>query len=63
MWADLVVLDLNTLDDRADFDLPQQYPTGMDYVVVNGEVVLERGSHTGRRPGRVLYGPGLNRPR
>ena len=63
MWADLVVLDLNTLDDRADFDLPQQYPTGIDCVVVNGEVVLERGSHTGRRSGRILYGPGFSRPR
>jgi len=63
MWGDLAVLDPTTLDDRADFDTPQQYPTGIDYVVVNGEVVLERGSHTGRRPGRVLYGPGVNRPR
>jgi N-acyl-D-amino-acid deacylase len=58
MWADLVIFDLGTMDDRADFEVPQQYPSGIEYVVVNGELVLERGAHTGRRPGRILYGPG-----
>ncbi len=34
--------------------------TGVVYVVVNGQVVLDRGPHTGARPGVILYGPGYS---
>jgi len=33
---------------------PHQYPEGIDYVLVNGQVVVEKGEHTGRLPGKIL---------
>lgn len=57
-WADVTIFDLATLDDRATYDEPLAYPTGIDYVLVNGAVAIDRGKHTGARAGRVLYGPG-----
>lgn len=52
--ADLVVFNADTVKDEATFDNPHQYATGINYVVVNGQVVVENGDHTGARPGRVL---------
>jgi N-acyl-D-amino-acid deacylase len=57
-WADVVVFDLATLDDVATYDAPRSSPRGIDYVLVNGQVVIDHGRHTGAKPGRVLYGPG-----
>jgi N-acyl-D-amino-acid deacylase len=56
--ADVVVFDLDRIDDRATYDEPTLFPTGIDWVLVNGVVVIEEGHHTGARPGEVLYGPG-----
>lgn len=58
MRADIVILDRDAVDDRATFEDPQVYPRGIEYVFVNGEMVLEEGDHTGARPGRVLRGAG-----
>jgi N-acyl-D-aspartate/D-glutamate deacylase len=58
MWADITVFDPARVIDRATYEAPHQYPVGIEYVVVNGTVVIDRGEHTGARPGRVLYGPG-----
>jgi N-acyl-D-amino-acid deacylase len=44
--------------DRATFEAPFQYPTGIHWVLVNGEPVIREGEHTGARPGRALRGPG-----
>ena len=55
--ADLVLFDPARVADRATFENPFQYPVGIDTVVVNGQVVLDEGTHTGRRPGRVLRRP------
>ena len=52
--ADVVVIDLETLADLSTDDQPQQYPTGIDTVLVNGEIVFEDGAHTMRRPGKIL---------
>jgi N-acyl-D-aspartate/D-glutamate deacylase len=57
-WADVVIFDLATLDDRATYEQPTLYPTGIEWVLVNGAVTIERGRHTGARAGMVLYGPG-----
>ncbi len=57
-WADVVVFDPATIIDTATFDDPHQYPVGIEYVLVNGTIVVQQGKHTGARPGRVLYGPG-----
>lgn len=54
MAADLVVFDPERIMDRATYEQPCQYPEGIEHVIVNGEVVLEHGQHTGRRPGQVL---------
>jgi N-acyl-D-aspartate/D-glutamate deacylase len=53
-FADVTVFDAERVIDRATFNEPFQYSEGIEYVVVNGKVVLERGKHTGERPGRVL---------
>ena len=58
MWADLVVFDEKTVIDRASFEKPHAYAEGFQYVLVNGDLVIENGKHTGARPGRVLLGPG-----
>jgi N-acyl-D-aspartate/D-glutamate deacylase len=53
-WADLVLFDPATVIDRATWDEPQQEPAGIALVVVNGEVALRDGAHTGARSGRPL---------
>jgi N-acyl-D-amino-acid deacylase len=57
-WADVVVFDPDRVADRATFEQPKQYAVGIEYVLVNGDVVIDGGNHTGARPGRVVYGPG-----
>jgi N-acyl-D-amino-acid deacylase len=52
--ADLVVFDAATVKDEATFDSPHQYASGMPLVIVNGVAVVERGQHTGAKPGRAL---------
>jgi N-acyl-D-aspartate/D-glutamate deacylase len=52
--ADLVVVDPATVRSNATYDEPRQYPTGIEWVVVGGEIVVERGEHTGARSGRTL---------
>ena len=55
-FADVVVFDPITIQDHATFEKPMQYATGVDYVLVNGEVALDRGEPTAARPGRVVRG-------
>jgi N-acyl-D-amino-acid deacylase len=54
MKADLVVLDATTVGDGATFDDPHRYGSGIHHVYVNGEAVVEKGRHTGAKPGAVL---------
>lgn len=56
--ADIVIFDLQTIEDTATWDNPTAKPTGIDYVIVNGELVLDNGQHTGAKPGKLLRGPG-----
>ena len=53
-WADIVVLDLGTIRDKATALDPHQYPEGIEHVLVNGEFVIENGEHTWALPGMVL---------
>jgi len=57
-FADVVVFDPATVRDNATFEEPHQYATGVEYVLVNGQVVVSEGEHTGAKPGRVVRGPG-----
>jgi N-acyl-D-amino-acid deacylase len=58
MWADAVVFDYDHIRDRSTYAEPMLAPEGIDYVLVNGQVVIDHGKHTGARPGKVLYGHG-----
>lgn len=53
--ADVTVFDPDSVVDHASFEAPRNYPDGIVYVFVNGEMVVDHGEHTERRPGRVLY--------
>lgn len=57
-WADVTIFNLEQLDDRATYEAPTQFPTGIEYVLVNGAITIDRGRHTGAKTGRVLFGPG-----
>jgi N-acyl-D-amino-acid deacylase len=52
--ADLVVFDPGRLRDEATFTDPHRYPSGIELVLVAGEIVVDAGRHTGRRPGTIL---------
>jgi N-acyl-D-amino-acid deacylase len=53
-WADLVVFDPDRVRSNATYDQPRQFPDGIDYVAVNGELVVYDGEHTGALPGRAV---------
>lgn len=53
-WADVVVFDPATVADRATYDQPHQYATGMRYVLVNGVPAVENDTYTGAKPGKAL---------
>ena len=56
--ADLVIFDPSTIADKATYTDPEQYPVGIDYVIVNGKVIVDHGAHSGELAGKLLYGPG-----
>jgi N-acyl-D-amino-acid deacylase len=53
-YADLTVFDPQCILDRATYTKPFQYSEGIVHVLVNGQPVMEKGEHTGARPGRAL---------
>lgn len=56
--ADITVFNPATIIDHSTYDKPHQYSTGVEYLAVNGKLVLDGGKHTGARPGGILYGQG-----
>lgn len=52
--ADVVVFDPETVQANTTDAEPRQFSTGIDYVIVNGEIVIDQGEHTGALPGRAL---------
>jgi len=58
MFADITVFNPATVIDRATFEQPHQTSVGIEYVFVNGQMVLKQGHMTDARPGRGLRGPG-----
>jgi N-acyl-D-aspartate/D-glutamate deacylase len=52
--ADIVVFDSARISDRATFEAPHQLSTGVRWLIVNGQVVIDDGRHTGAMPGRIL---------
>lgn len=53
-FADIVVFDPETIRDRATFDNPFQYSTGIEYLLINGQVVIDHNYYNGRMLGRIL---------
>ncbi len=57
-WADVVIFNFDKIKDNATWKEPYKTPSGIDFVLVNGVVVVESGKHSGKKPGQILYGPG-----
>jgi len=60
-YADLTIFDPKTVIDRATFEMPNQHPDGIEYVIVNGQLSVDNGQRTPSLPGRVLRGPGYHK--
>jgi N-acyl-D-amino-acid deacylase len=56
--ADVTIFNEERINDVASYENPTAYPTGIDYVLVNGKLVIDQGRHTGAKPGQVLRGAG-----
>jgi N-acyl-D-amino-acid deacylase len=56
--ADVTVFNYDTIKDASDYEHPMAFAQGVDYVLVNGQLVIDQGKHTGAKPGMVLRGPG-----
>lgn len=61
MYADLTLFDPQRVRDRATFEAPNQYPGGIPYVIINGQLSVDNGQRTNALAGRVLRGPGYRR--
>jgi N-acyl-D-amino-acid deacylase len=56
--ADVVVFAAARVRDTNSFERPKSYPEGIPYVIVNGTLVIDKGEHTGAKPGKALRGRG-----
>lgn len=54
MKADIVVFDPNTIIDKATFEDPHQYPEGIHFVLVNGQISIDESKFNGIKAGKVL---------
>ena len=54
LQADITIFDAETILDRETYQDPHAFPSGIEYVIVNGQLVVERGEQNETRPGRVL---------
>jgi N-acyl-D-aspartate/D-glutamate deacylase len=56
--ADIVVFDPQTITDRATFQHPTEQSTGVQYLIVNGTLLIDQGKLLANQfPGRALLGP------
>jgi N-acyl-D-amino-acid deacylase len=53
-WADIVVFNPDTVIDKATWTDPHQFPEGIEYVMVNGKIVVNKGEQTDLLPGKIL---------
>jgi N-acyl-D-aspartate/D-glutamate deacylase len=56
MKADILVFDENTIKDLSVYEKPHQFTKGIEYVLVNGKLVLDKGNHTGVKSGTTIKG-------
>ncbi len=52
--ADIVIFNYDVIKDKATYTDPHQYPVGIDYVIINGSIVISNGELTKERPGKLL---------
>ena len=52
--ADIVILDLPKVKEKATFADPHQYPEGISHVIVNGELVVENEKYNGTKAGQMI---------
>ena len=60
-FADITIFDPRTVIDRATFEEPNQYPVGINFVIVNGQIEVDNGQRTPALAGRVLRGSGYTK--
>lgn len=53
-YADICIFNPDTVIDKGTFIEPEQYPDGIEYVIINGEMAVNRGKYTANCPGAVL---------
>ena len=52
--ADILVFDPDKIKDMATFDKPHQYSKGIEFLLINGQIVIEKGLYNGKRVGKTL---------
>jgi N-acyl-D-amino-acid deacylase len=52
--ADILIFDENTIQDLSVYESPHQYTKGIEYVLVNGKFVIDKGKHTGTKSGSSI---------
>ena len=62
MWADITIFNPDTVTEKATFVNPHQFSEGIEYVLVNGKIVVNQEQDTDLLPGIPLYGPGKQEP-
>jgi len=60
-YADITIFDPKTVIDRATFEMPNQHPDGINYVIVNGQISVDNGQRTSKLAGQILRGPGYGK--
>jgi N-acyl-D-amino-acid deacylase len=60
-FADITIFNPMTVIDRATFEMPNQHPEGIDFVIVNGQISVDEGKRTAALAGRPLRGPGYGK--
>jgi N-acyl-D-amino-acid deacylase len=60
-YADVTIFDPKTVIDRATFEMPNQHPVGINYVIVNGQISVDNGKRTTALAGHALRGPGYKK--
>jgi len=61
LFADITIFDPARVIDRATFENPNQYPEGIQYVLVNGQIAVDAGKRTPVLAGQVVRGPGYRK--
>jgi N-acyl-D-amino-acid deacylase len=52
--ADITIFDFSRIRDLSTYQDPHRYPDGVEYVIINGEIAIENGEHTGSLSGEIL---------